>query len=190
MSYVASDESERKYGTFGGEDVTDSTPPKEEDLKDIVIETSTSQQEADGDGISRSSPLQKVSARVSELCKRFSGIFLAFMSGVMVTTYSSLIKTLDEIDPMQVVVMRGVLQFTVMGSIALHQRLSFRGTANKKVASYLFLLALTGGLNILFIFTSFARLPLGDATTVLFSSPVLVMVLSTFILNERWSVQC
>ena len=110
------------------------------------------------------------------------------MSGVMVTTYSSLIKTLDEIDPMQVVVMRGVLQFTVMGSIALYKKLSFRGTADKKIASYLFLLALTGGLNILFIFTSFARLPLGDATTILFSSPVLVMVLSVFILKERCGV--
>ena len=56
------------------------------------------------------------------------------------------------------------------------------------MALYLFLLALTGGLRILFIFTSFARLPLGDSTTILFSSPVLVMVLSAFILKEKCGV--
>ena len=48
--------------------------------------------------------------------------------------------------------------------------------------------AVTGGLRILFIFTSFSRLPLGDSTTILFSSPVIVMVLSMFILQERCGV--
>ena len=48
--------------------------------------------------------------------------------------------------------------------------------------------AVTGGLRILFIFTSFSRLPLGDSTTILFSSPVIVMVLSMFILKERCGV--
>ena len=35
-----------------------------------------------------------------------------------------------------------------------------------------------------FIFISFARLPLGDATTILASSPVIVMVLSTCFFRE------
>jgi len=52
----------------------------------------------------------------------------------------------------------------------------------------LFIVAFTGGLRILFIFTSFARLPLGDSTTILFSSPVIVMVLSMFILHERCGI--
>lgn len=48
--------------------------------------------------------------------------------------------------------------------------------------------AATGGLRILFIFTSFSSLPLGDATTILFSSPVLVIALSVFLLKERCGV--
>ena len=73
--------------------------------------------------------------------------------------------------------------------------------------------AATGGLRILFIFTSFTRfplleslelltvlgfklfllttllrLPLGDSTTILFSSPVLVITLSVFLLDERCGV--
>ena len=39
-----------------------------------------------------------------------------------------------------------------------------------------------------FIFTSFARLPLGDSTTILSSSPVIVMVLSTCFFRERCGV--
>ena len=35
----------------------------------------------------------------------------------MMTTYSSLIKTLEEMDVMQVVVIRGVLQVSIMGGI-------------------------------------------------------------------------
>ena len=53
---------------------------------------------------------------------------------------------------------------------------------------YLVLLAITGGLRVLFIFLSFSQLPLGDATTILFSSPVLVMVLSALILKEKCGV--
>ena len=212
-TYVVSDESDGKYGTFGGEDITEemaSTAKKDEDLKDIVIETPTTHQEPDGDLKSRTSTLRRVSSRISssfhcmtletpvkwkkvklpesELCTRFFGLFLAFISGVMMTTYSSMIKMLDEMDTMQVVVIRGVLQFSIMGSIAVYRKLSFRGTTDMKIAFYLFLLAFTGGLRILFIFTSFARLPLGDSTTILFSSPVLVMVLSVFILKERCGV--
>ena len=35
----------------------------------------------------------------------------------MMTTYSSLIKTLEEMDVMQVVVIRGLLQVSVMGGL-------------------------------------------------------------------------
>ena len=52
----------------------------------------------------------------------------------------------------------------------------------------LFMEALSGGLRVFFIFTSFSRLPLGDSTTILFSSPVIVMVLSTCFFRERCGV--
>ena len=44
--------------------------------------------------------------------------------------------------------------------------------------------AISGGLRIFFIFTSFSRLPLGDSTTILSSSPVIVMMLSTCFFRE------
>ena len=104
------------------------------------------------------------------------------------TAYSSMIKMLKDMDSMQVVVIRGVLQLLIMGAIAKYKKLSFRGTKEIKIAICLFFVAFTGGLRLLFIFTSFSRLPLGDSTTILFSSPVIVMFLSIFILKENCGV--
>lgn len=47
---------------------------------------------------------------------------------------------------------------------------------------------MSGGLRVFFKFTSFARLPLGDSTTILSSSPVIVMMLSTCFFRERCGV--
>ena len=44
-------------------------------------------------------------------------------------------------------------------------------------------IAVSGGLRIAFIFTSFTRLPLGDSTAILFSSPVIVMGMSICLLK-------
>ena len=136
----------------------------------------------------RSSKWSEVKMPENELFTRSFGLILAFISGVLMTAYSSMIKMLKDMDSMQVVVIRGVMQLVIMGMIAKYKKLSFRGTTELKIAGCLFLVAFTGGLRLLFIFTSFSRLPLGDSTTILFSSPVIVMVLSIFILKESCGI--
>ena len=118
------------------------------------------------------------------MCTKSLGLLLAFVSGVLMTAYSSMIKMLHDMDSMQVVVMRGVLQMVVMGSIAVYNKRSFIGPKDRFLPFLLFLVSLTGGLRLLFIFTSFSRLPLGDSTTIVFSSPVFVMLFSICILKE------
>jgi len=125
-----------------------------------------------------------VAAGVDAKSNRSLGLFLALLSGVMMTAYSTMIKLLDSMDSMQVVVMRGALQLMVMGVSALAKGASFRGAKEIQVPWLLLLIALSGGLRLLFIFTSFSRLPLGDSTTILFSSPVFVMILSICLLKE------
>ena len=119
----------------------------------------------------------------TELFNRSFGLLLAFISGVLMTAYSSMLKLLVEMDSMQVVVIRGVLQLLVMGTIARHKGIPLLSIKKRKVSILLFFVAFTGGLRLLFIFTSMSRLPLGDSTTILFSSPIIVMVLSIFILK-------
>ena len=121
-------------------------------------------------------------------CNKSLGLLLAFISGVLMTTYSSMLKLMKEMDSIQVVIIRGVLQLVIMGGIAMYKRLSFRGTSKPKMVFFMFLVAFTGGLRLVFIFTSFSRLPLGDSSAILFSSPVIVMFLSIFILHEKCGV--
>ena len=103
LSYAAGDKNDGKYRTFD----------------DIPRETSTSKQESIVEGNSKTlTRFPRGPAPASRKdCTRFFGLLLAFLSGVMMTTYSSLIKTLEEMDVMQVVVIRGLLQVSVMGGL-------------------------------------------------------------------------
>ena len=108
-SYVPSDENDGKYRTFEG----------------IPKETSATRQKSIVDEKSKNlasfaTPFLLIPTEGSvsrKDCSRYFGLLLAFLSGVMMTTYSSLIKTLEEMDVMQVVVIRGVLQVSIMGGI-------------------------------------------------------------------------
>ena len=130
------------------------------------------------------------SSQHGELLARSFGLLLAFISGVLMTAYSSMIKMLDSMDSMQVVVVRGLIQFLVMLTVAQVKNISIKCgyIESYKTVVLLLLVAVTGGLRLLFVFTSFSRLPLGDSTTILFSSPVIVMVLSVFVLHEKCGV--
>jgi len=124
--------------------------------------------------------------RAEKTClKRCLGIFLAFLSGVFMTIYSSLLKLLIEMDSLQVALVRGVLQVIIMALIVAKQTGGWSGLKNFRTSAILAGIAVSGGLRIAFIFTSFTRLPLGDSTAILFSSPVIVMGMSICLLKER-----
>merc|ERR1711934_336734 len=110
---------------------------------------------------------------------RVLGLSLALLSGVLMTVYSSLLKLLEETPSMQQLVMALVL---------MKRGTNPCSTSQPSAIFLLIAVASTGGLRILFIFTSFTRLPLGDSSTILFSSPVLVITLSVFLLDERCGV--
>jgi len=123
--------------------------------------------------------------RAEKTClRRCFGIFLAFLSGVFMTIYSSLLKLLIEMDSLQVALVRGVLQVIIMALI-LAKQTGWSGLKNFRTSVILGGIAISGGFRIAFIFTSFTHLPLGDSTAILFSSPVIVMAMSIFLLKER-----
>jgi len=145
------------------------------------------------DSDSMSSRTSSQSSEVSSIYKNYLfsrsfGLILAFISGIMMTAYSSMLKMVQDMDPMQVLVIRGVLQMVFFGSIAKYKKSSFSGSNQLKISLFLVLLAFTGGLRLLFIFTSFSRLNIGDSTTIFYSSPILVMVLSIFLLSEKCGI--
>jgi len=119
---------------------------------------------------------------------RFLGISIALSSGVFMTIYSSLLKLLIEMDSMQVALVRGVIQVIFMSLILAIQRGSLSVLKNTRIRWLLAAIAITGGLRVIFIFSSFTKLPLGDSTAILFSSPVIVMGLSVCLLKERCGI--
>ena len=58
--------------------------------------------------------------------RRYLGLLLAFLSGILLTTFSALLKMVT-MDPMQVVIIRGVLQSLIMGCVAIYKKQSFKG---------------------------------------------------------------
>ena len=60
----------------------------------------------------------------NQCCKKSLGLILAFISGVLMTTYSSMLKLITVMDSMQVVIIRGALQLVIMGGIAIYKKFS------------------------------------------------------------------
>ena len=57
---------------------------------------------------------------------RSLGLLLALFSGILLTTFSALLKMVT-MDPMQVVVIRGGLQSLIMGCVAIYKNQSLKG---------------------------------------------------------------
>lgn len=136
----------------------------------------------------------------------WKGPLLAFMSGTFFTLSSAAVKALSNVNPMELLVIRSIVQVIFMVAIALytgHNLIGPKGhrillqiqvcigvfskylKEKAKMKSFLFLFqGIVGGLTLVLLFFTFRRLPLGDATTIIFSSPVFVMVLSFIILRE------
>ena len=110
ITYVPGDEIDGKYRSFEGIPRKTSTTNQES----IIVEGKSKM-------LSRfARPFSLIPAEGQTWrkdCPRSFGLLLAFVSGVMMTTYSSLIKTLEEMDVMQVVVIRGLLQVSIMGGL-------------------------------------------------------------------------
>jgi len=122
-------------------------------------------------------------------CSNYFGLLLALLSGVLMTAYSSMIKLLVDMDSQQVVIIRGILQLVMMGSLALYKGFKFTPPRSEvRTWVILFFIGLTGGLRLLFIFISYHRLPVGDVTSIIFSSPVFVMLFSIFVFREHCGV--
>ena len=67
----------------------------------------------------------------SSCLQRSLGLLLAFLSGILLTTFSALLKMVT-MDPMQVVIIRGVLQSLIMGCVAIYKKQSFKGEIETK----------------------------------------------------------
>ncbi|KAI4495911.1 hypothetical protein M0802_008317 [Mischocyttarus mexicanus] len=113
---------------------------------------------------------------------KWLGIFLAFISGAFFTISSALVKAVRNVDPMILLMIRAILQILVMVIIAIRTTKNIFGPKNQQMLIHL--QGFVGGMTVSLLFYSFRKLPLGDATTIIFSSPIIVIILSFVFLKE------
>nr|CAD7260189.1 unnamed protein product [Timema shepardi] len=117
-----------------------------------------------------------------ELSTNWCGVLLAFLSGTFFTLSSAALKALKSVDPMELLMIRSALQVAVMLAVAYRGGHNVVGPRGYRLL--LQLQGIVGGITLVLLFYSFRRLPLGDATTIIFSSPMFVMLLSLIFLRE------
>ncbi|KAJ9598503.1 hypothetical protein L9F63_010823 [Diploptera punctata] len=102
--------------------------------------------------------------------------------GAFFTLSSAAVKALKNLDPMELLVIRTTLQCIAMFPIAVKRGENLLGPKGQRLL--LQLQGIVGGSTLVLLFFTFRRLPLGDATTIIFSSPVFVMIMSFLFLRE------
>ncbi|XP_066587381.1 solute carrier family 35 member G1-like isoform X2 [Prorops nasuta] len=113
---------------------------------------------------------------------KWSGVLLAFISGTFFTVSSALVKACKNVSPMVLLSIRAIIQILAMSIMAIKNSKNICGPKGQRML--LHLQGLVGGMTLALLYYSFRKLPIGDATTIIFSSPVIVIALSFILLKE------
>lgn len=122
--------------------------------------------------------------------KHALGLTLALVSGLIFTTSSFLIKFF-KVDAVEAVTVRSVLQTVVMALVVKLNGFKFwpnEPHVTNTVRVWLVVQGLLGGIMVMSGFVSVTLIPLGDALTLFFSSPVFTSVFSHIVLGHRLKI--
>lgn len=119
------------------------------------------------------------------------GMILALVSGLVFTFNGSVMKYYG-IDPVEVLAVRGAVQFWVMFMLCKARGISlWPEHVRNKTKGLMLLQGLMGGVMVIMSLISIMMIPLGDALTFIFSSPVFTCICSRIFLKHRlglWKV--
>lgn len=116
--------------------------------------------------------------------KRILGVIFAASSCILFAISSLLVKLLHEIPPQEVVFFRSLVQVIFVLPPLIYG--DFPVTGDAKSLMLLCIRGIAGTLALCCQFYAFQRMPLADATVIVFSSPVFTGVLAHFLLEEKW----
>ncbi|GFU25898.1 solute carrier family 35 member G1 [Trichonephila clavipes] len=115
----------------------------------------------------------------------FKGLLLGLISGIFYSLVSVLVKDMKNLHPGQLSMYRFIALFVY--SIPQTVQCGENALGPKKFRLILVIRGLLGGLYIFFNFMAFRYLPLGEATSIVFSLPVFVTVAARVFLKEPCS---
>ncbi|KAI1289662.1 Solute carrier family 35 member G1 [Halotydeus destructor] len=127
------------------------------------------------------------SVAVEKLRKiKLAGILLASFSGVITATESFCVNLIPEINAITLVITRSLIQLVILLPAAICWSSSLTGARGERWP--LFFRGIAGATAALGTYSSFQFLSLGDASTIVFSSPVVVFVLACLLIGETCGV--
>ena len=116
-----------------------------------------------------------------------TGLILAFTSGLIFTVNNVVIQTMS-LDFTETLLIRSMIQIVFIGLILLFKQETLWpsiGLHPNRLKALILLQGLLGGLMIICAFISVLFLPLGDAMTLMFSTPISTMILAAIFLGHR-----
>lgn len=127
---------------------------------------------------------QDFGRRGIELLRRIpaSGIIMAGFSGVCFAVASFIVKKIPNVNSVQILVSRSIIQMAFYLPIMLINKMPLFGVPNERLP--LFGRGFIGFFDVAFTYTSYRLLPLADASTIVFSAPVYTSFFAWIILKE------
>lgn len=112
-----------------------------------------------------------------------SGILLGVLSGFFFATAGFIVKLILNINPIEVVISRSVVQLIVYLPIVILNRDSLLGIPGQRWP--LFLRGASGFLSFGMLYVAYHMIPLADASTIVFSSPIITCIIAWLLLKEE-----
>ena len=119
-------------------------------------------------------------------CHKVVGVGLAAISGIFFTLCSVTVKLAKHVHPVEVLVFRSFIQLILIMPVMWMVKADPRGPKGSR--GMILLHGLVGCLTVMCVFIGFSRLPVGDAATIIFSNPVITIILSFCLLKEHCGI--
>ncbi|RWS25916.1 solute carrier family 35 member G1-like protein, partial [Leptotrombidium deliense] len=114
------------------------------------------------------------------------GIFFALMYAFFMSTAVALVKFIKDIHPIEILVMRSIMQLIVFGALAVNKGAPLLGNPNERW--HVLGRALTGAINQGSWYLSVRLISLMDSSAIYYSAPVFVAVLAFILLKEPFGI--
>ncbi|XP_076359109.1 solute carrier family 35 member G1-like [Tachypleus tridentatus] len=154
--------------------------PRHVEHDEIFNEVSTNEDNLDILSTYQDSTSKKRNKSVHKI--PFLGVLCALISGLFFATASFIVAFVTSVDPIEILVIRSCIQLLSYVPIVIFKRNSFLGVEGERW--FVCIRAVVGTISMGTGYYSLRLIPLADASTIIFSSPVLVTLFACAFLRE------
>ncbi|XP_013863056.1 solute carrier family 35 member G1 isoform X2 [Austrofundulus limnaeus] len=114
------------------------------------------------------------------------GLFYAFLSTLVFSIVSLLVKTIQDIHAIEISAIRCLFQMIFVVPLLIYHKTGFLGPRDKRI--YLVLRGFLGSIATILFYYAIQQMPLADAIVIMFSNPVFTSLLAWVFLKEKCTI--